>query len=103
MKLVELDRVDAEPLDAGLALVPQVRWVAVALPFAGSSPGHAALGRDHEIIGVGEECVVDVLLVHLWAVRVGSVDQRDAHLNCGAQHGVGVVDVRYRPPNAVAC
>ena len=60
--------------------------VADRRPVAGALPGQAGLGRDHQVVGVRMERLLDQLLGDLRAVGVGGVEEVDAELDRPAEH-----------------
>ena len=61
-----------------------------------------ALGRDHEVVGVGMQRLRDQLLAHFGPVGVGGVDEVDVQLDDAAQHRDRAVAVLRLSPDALA-
>jgi hypothetical protein len=102
MQLVQVDPVELQPPQAGLAAFLQALRPGVARPLAGAGPPQAALGGDHEAGGVGMQRLGDQVLAHLGAVRVGRVDQVDAELDHPMEQALGLVGIVRRAPDAVS-
>jgi hypothetical protein len=102
VQLVEVDAVDPQAFQRSLAGLAQVLGAPVAGPLARTGPGQAALGRDHQAVGVGMKRLGDQLLADIGPVGVGGVDQVDAELDCAPQHGDRFVVVVRRSPDTVA-
>ena len=75
---------------------------AVGRHWSGPGAVEAALGRDHEVVGIGVQRLGDQLLADLGPVGVGGVDQVDAELDDPAQHALGPVAVGRLAPDPVA-
>ena len=101
VQLEEVDRLEAEPAQAQLALLAQVLGPADRPPVPGPRPGQPGLGRDHQIVAVRVKGLVDQPLGHLGPVGVGGVDEVDARLDGAAQDGDGFVAVIGLSPDAL--
>ena len=102
VQLDQVDPVDPEVAEAELDLLLEVRRAADRRPLAGAGAGEARLGGDHQVVGVGVQRLGDQLLADDRAVGVGGVDEVDAALDGGPEHGQGALVVLRRAPDAVA-
>src|SRR6267378_2202084 len=91
VKLVELDPVEPQPLQALLADPPQMRGPAVDRPAPRTGTREPALARDHQPWRVGVERLGDQCLADTRPIGIGGVDKGDSF-----------VDVAGRPPYAGA-
>jgi hypothetical protein len=103
MQLVQVDAVELQAPKAALAALPQPLGARVSRPLAGSGPAQAALRRDHEAVRIGMQRLGDQVLAHLWAVRVGGVDQIDSQLDDSPEQTLGLLRVVWRAPDALPC
>ena len=79
--VVEVDRVDAEPLEAGLAGLAHVSGRPSKPVMAPSAAAHdAELGGEDDAVALALEGAADQLLVGTAAVHVGGVEEGDAEL-----------------------
>jgi hypothetical protein len=118
MLVVEVDRVDTEALEAGLAGAPDVRRASVdEVPGAVRAPDLPELGREHDTLPPAGQRVAKELLVVPPPVHVGgiqeveaqverAVDHRDRHgvvaLPVGARHRHAAEPESRHPQRAVA-
>ena len=87
-------------LEAGLADGADRLGAAVAVHDAGADLGDAALGGDHEAVGIGVQRLGDQRLVEAGAVGMGGVDQGHAELDRAAQDADACVGVAVGSPVA---
>jgi hypothetical protein len=105
---VRIDAVQLEQLDALQAVQPQallrlglhVLGLPVHAPAPCAGSRHARLGRNHQVGRVRVERFVDHPLAHLGAVRIGSVNERHAELDCAAEHADHLVAVAWLAPHS---
>jgi hypothetical protein len=102
VQLVEVDRLDPQPPQRALAGLAQVLGPPFRLPLAGAGAQEAALGRDHQALGVGVQRLGQQLLADRGAVGVGGVDQVDAELDRAPQHRQRRLVVGRVAPDALA-
>ena len=70
-------------------------------PVFGAGAEHAALGADHQILGVGMQRAADDALVVARTVRVGGIDKVDAELVHGmTQYPDRRIGIDGIPPHA---
>src|SRR6202011_1595379 len=93
VKLIDVDPVDAETLEAALAGGAQMLGTSVRGPAVGTRPLEPTLGGDHQLVGVGVERFGDQALADLGSVGVGGVDQVDAQLEGAAQHALALFTI----------
>ena len=102
VQLVEVDAVELQPPQAGLAALPRAAPAARRAATGRDRSPQAALRRDHEPVRVRMERLGDQVLAHLRAVRVRRVDQVDAELDDAPEEALGLLRVVGRAPDAVA-
>ena len=85
VELVEVDPLELQALERGLAAAAEAVRAAVSLPHARPRSLEAALGGDHEVLRIRPERLGDQVLGHVGAVRVGGVNQRHAVLDHAAE------------------
>ena len=91
--VIEVDHVDAEPLQARLAGDRHVVRLAVDAAALAVRAAHVAeLRRDDHLVALALDALADQLLVLAGAVGVGRVEQVEAELD-GAVHGLDQFDV----------
>ena len=88
VQLVQVDGVDAEPAQAGVAHASEVFGPAVGRehrrsrrPRSEGARDEATFGRDEHVVGVGNERLGDDLLTRPVAVDVGGVDELHAEVD----------------------
>ena len=82
MLVVEVDRVDAEPLEARLAAATHVGGAAVDADEGAIAAAHIAeLGCEDDLLAAVADRAADKLLVLAHAVDVGGVEKIDAELD----------------------
>jgi hypothetical protein len=86
VELVELDPLQPEVTEAQLALLSQVLGATHRTPVARAGARQSSFGRDQEPLPIRMKRLMDQLLGHEWAVRVGGVDEVDAELDRSPQH-----------------
>jgi len=79
-----------------------VAGTAIRNPAPRAGAGDAALGGDHELIGIRIESFRDEALTDLGPVRVGRIDQVDAKVESPAQDAPALVKVCGFAPDARA-
>ena len=90
--VVEIDHLDLEPPQAGLACLDDVLGTAIGRRRATRRTDIAELGGEHDLIAPSLDGPADELLVHAVPVDVGGVDQVDPALERAVQardHGIG--------------
>ena len=102
VQLVERDPLELQPPQAALAGRAQVLRPRVAAPLARAVAQETALGRDHEVVGVGVQRLRDQVLAHLGAVGVRGVDQVDVELDRSPEDAQRLVAVARLAPDALA-
>jgi len=85
VQLKQLDAFQAEEAKTLVRLGLEVLGLSVPFPSSGAGSRQAGLRRDHQVARVGRERFVDDSLAHLGSVRVGSVDECDAEVECAAK------------------
>src|SRR5271168_378523 len=98
MLIEKIDRVDAEPLEAGFACGAKILGTAVdfAARWIRRRAHDAELGRDYELVSAPANRAADQLLVAMRPVGVGRVPERDAEFE-RALEGVHRLRVVARP------
>src|ERR1035437_6835469 len=81
MKLVDLDAVEAQALEAAFESFSQVLGAGIMDPLPGTYALPPSLGGDDQAGGIRVESFGDQFFRDVWAVRVGGVDQVDAEFN----------------------
>jgi hypothetical protein len=102
MKLVDVDAVEAQTLQAAFERRAQVLRAAVVLPIARARPREPALGRDDQACRVGKEGFCDQLFADMGAVRIGRVDEVHAARHRMPQNVLRDVAIRRRTPDTRA-
>ncbi len=87
---------------AHLAFLTQVWREAQHRPLIRPGAQQPGLGGDDQVVGVGVQRLADQLLGHVRPVRVGGVDEVDAHFDGAAQYADAFVVVGGRAPDALA-
>jgi hypothetical protein len=77
--VVQIDVIDAEPLEARIACLPHVLGLAVD-PALAVHHRDRELGREHDLVALALDRLADEDLVGVRAVHVRGVEQRDAEL-----------------------
>jgi hypothetical protein len=82
VKVVEVDRLDAEAAKRRLACLADVVGAAVQMHLVGGRvvDDDAALRRQHDVVAASRDRPADELLVRERPVHVGGVEERDAEL-----------------------
>ena len=80
MQLVQVDAVDLQAAQAGLAGGTQVLGTAIALPCRPIGPHDAALRRDEHALGIRVQRFGDQHLADFGAVRIGGIDEQHPQL-----------------------
>ena len=99
MKLVEIDLIDPQALQAALARRAQMLGPAVGIPLARPRPLEPTFGRDHELFGIGVQGFGDQALADLRSVGIGGVDEIDAQLERPAQHPLAFLPIGRLAPD----
>jgi hypothetical protein len=102
---VQLQQVDALELQVAqrqLDLLAKIIGPAQRGPALGALTSEAGLRRDHDLLGVGGEGIVQELLGDERPVGVGGVEERDAPASGDAQHADRLVAIVGRTPDPVA-
>ena len=102
VELVERDLFESQPLQALVAHGAQVLRSTVRSPPVRAVAQEPALGRDHDVVGVGVQRLGDELLAHRGTVRVGGVDEVHAELDRAPQDRDRLVVVGGVAPDAGA-
>src|SRR3954453_2515783 len=80
--VIEVDRIEAEPLQAGIAGLPDIFGAAIDAVGAAGLAGLAELGRDHEVVApLSLQRAADQLLVLAPAIHVGAVEMIDPEID----------------------
>src|SRR5438270_4121617 len=87
--VVEVDRVDAEPLQAGLARLLHIFGAAVDAIGAAGLAGLAEFGGDDDVVRPAFEGAAEQLLVVAPAIHVGAVEMIDAELGRAPDQRLG--------------
>jgi hypothetical protein len=103
VELIEVDTVEAQPLQAPFARLAQVRRVAFSLPDIAPRANQSALGRDHQTARIRMQRLADQTLADVGAVRIGRVDEVHAELQRPLQHAARVLRVFRLAPDAWPC
>src|ERR1700722_12601075 len=99
MELVEVDLLQPPPPQAALTRLTEVFRAAVRLPAARTGSQEAALGRDDQAVRIRVQGLGDERLAHLRAVGIGRVDEVDVQFQRPAQGRLGLLAVRWLPPD----
>ena len=99
VEVVERDRLQPQPPQAGLASSPKMLRSAVGPPLERPVPKVAALGGEHELRRIGMERLRDELLAHVRPVGIRGVDDVDAKVNRLAQHRTCRLAIRRSAPD----
>ena len=102
VKLVEVDLLDFEALEAAVEGDFEVLGAGIDGPLARAGAEQAALGGDDDAGGIRVQGFGNQLFRHVGAVAVGGVDEVDAELYGPTQHPDGLVVVGGRAPDAFA-
>src|ERR1700722_9474363 len=103
MELIDVDPVEPEALEASVQRGAQTLWIALRGPLVWARAAVAALGGDHEALGIRVQRLGNEVLADFRAVRVCRVDEGDSELDRSFEHGDGFVVVCGRAPDALAC
>jgi len=88
MPVIEVDGVDAEPLEARLAAAPHVPRAAVNAEEGAVAAAHVAkLGGEDDLLPAVADGAADELLVRANAVHVGGVEEINAELDGPVDRG----------------
>src|SRR5579871_6792570 len=86
--VVEVDVLDPEPLQGGVACLAHVLGVAAdAQPLATLAANVAELGGQHHVVAAAAYRPADQALVGERAVHVGRIEERDPELECPVDRG----------------
>ncbi len=94
VQLQEADVLAAQPPERLLDLVAQGLGPGVVVPLPRRRPGHAHLGGDQQVVGVGVQGLGEQLLVGAAAVHVGGVDEGDTEFDGAPGDGQRVLPLR---------
>ncbi len=100
VELIEVDTLEAQPLQAPFARLAQVRGVAFSLPDIAPRANQSALGRDHQAGRIRMQRLADQPLADVGAVRIRRVDEVHAELQRPLQHASRVLRVLGLAPDA---
>src|ERR1039458_8766934 len=75
MELIDIDAVEAQPLEAAFDGFNNVSGAGVVLPDSGAVAGPANLGGDDQVLGIGKERFGDQLFRDIRAIGVGRIDK----------------------------
>ena len=78
VELIDIDAVEAQPLEAAFDGFNNVSGAGVVLPDSGAVASPANLGGDDQVLGIGEESFGDQLFRDIRAIGVGRIDKVDA-------------------------
>ena len=102
VQLEEVDAVGAEPAQAHLDLLTQIRREAERCPLVLTGSQEPGLGGDDEAVPIRVQCFADQFLGHVGPVGVRGVEEVDAEFDGAAQDANGFGAVVGRAPDAVA-
>ena len=102
MKLVDVDALQAQALEAAFNSLLEVRGAGVVLPNAGPVARPSGFGCDDETGRIGIERLSNQLFRDIGTVGVCGINEIDAELDGAAKRGERRIDIGWRTPDALA-
>src|SRR4030095_5872962 len=102
MQLVDVDAIQAQPLQAAIDGLAQVFRAGVVSPLPGSWTIPSTLGRNHKIPRVRRQCFSDQFFANERTVGIGRVYEIDAQLNGTAKYRERRSRILGWSPNSIA-
>jgi hypothetical protein len=103
VKLIEIDALEPQPLEASLARLAQVRGAAAPLPNVACRADESSFGCDHEAARIRMQRLRDQPLAHVRSVGVGRIDEVDTELQRPLQHASRALRILRLAPNSRTC
>ncbi len=98
VELIQIDALDAQPLQARLPRLAQMRRAAASFPLIAPRADQPALRRDDEAVRVRMQRFGYETLIDVRSVGVGRIDEVDAQLQRSQQHAAcGLAILRLAP------
>src|ERR1700676_3315912 len=102
VEVVEIDALELEALQAGLARLLEMCGPAIGCPLIEARPQQPTLRRDHEVRRIRMQRLRDQPLGNFGTVGIGGIDEIYAEFDGAPQHADRLLFVLWRSPNSAA-
>src|SRR5580700_10323204 len=102
MQLIKINPIQPQSPQAPLAGGPQVFWLSLFNPYVGTRPVKAALGGDHQALGIRVQCFGYDFFTHVRTIGVRGVDEVDSQFDSAPQNPDGLSPICRLAPNSIS-